>query len=457
METPGLEALWRVAGCDAESLEHIHVEGADPILPSRFKIGEAAATSIGATALAASDLWRLRTGRRQRVDVNTRAAAMAFRSERHLRIDGHPPPPLWDDIAGFHPTGDGRWVQLHTNFPHHRQRTLEVLGCAGVRAAVGKAVAKWQGAALEEALVEAGACAALVRTPEEWLAHPQSQAVAGLPLLEIIPMGESAPEPLPVAQRPLSGIRVLDLARILAGPVATRCMAGHGADVLQVSAAHLPNIDQLVIDTGFGKRAARLDLRAAEDRETLERLLRDADVFLQAYRPGALDALGFTPEGLAALRPGLIYVTLSAWGHQGPWRLRRGYDSLVQSASGIAWECGGDGVPGTLPAQVQDHATGYLAAFGAMVALARRAQQGGSYLVRVSLAQTGHWFRALGRIEAGMDGEPDNADIGDLLEVRETAFGRVEHLGANAVRMSETPCRWALPPVPPGAHDAKWS
>ena len=457
METPGLEALWRVAGCDAESLEQIHIEGVDPVLPSRFRIGEAAAITIGAAALAAADLWRLRTGRRQRVDVNLRAAAMAFRSERHLRIDGHPPPPLWDAIAGFHATGDGRWVQLHTNFPHHRQRTLEVLGCRGERDAVGEAVSRWQGEALEEALVAAGACAALVRTPEEWLAHPQQQAVAGLPLLEIIPLGESAAEPLPVAPRPLSGIRVLDLARILAGPVATRCLAAHGAEVLQVSAAHLPNIDQLVIDTGFGKRAARLDLRAAEDRGTLERLVRDADVFLQAYRPGALDALGLSPEALAALRPGLVYVTLSAWGHQGPWRGRRGYDSLVQSASGIAWECGRDGVPGTLPAQAQDHATGYLAAFGTLVALARRAQQGGSYLVRVSLAQTGHWFKALGRVEATVDAEPDNADIADLLESTATAFGRVEHLGANTVRMSETPCRWALPPAPLGAHDARWS
>lgn len=452
-----LENLWQIGKCPDDALEHIVIEGSDPILPSPFKIGEAAAATIGAAALAAAELWRLRSGRAQEVHVNMRAAAMAFRSERHLRIDGHPLPPLWDDIAGFHASGDGRWVQLHTNFPHHRQRTLEVLGCPGDRASVGAAVARWQGAALEEALVEAGACAALVRTPEEWLAHPQSQAVAGLPLLEIIPMGESAPEPLPVAQRPLSGIRVLDLARILAGPVATRCMAAHGADVLQVSAAHLPNIDQLIIDTGFGKRAARLDLRAAEGRETLERLVKDADVFLQAYRPGALDALGLSPEALAALRPGLVYVTLSAWGHQGPWRLRRGYDSLVQSASGIAWECGRDGIPGTLPAQAQDHASGYLAAFGAMVALARRARQGGSFLVRVSLAQTGHWFRALGRVEAAMDGEPDNADIADLLEATDTAFGRVEHLGANAARMSETPCRWALPPVPPGAHDAKWS
>jgi crotonobetainyl-CoA:carnitine CoA-transferase CaiB-like acyl-CoA transferase len=261
---------------------------------------------------------------------------------------------------------------------------------------VGEAVGTWKGIELEEALIAADTCAALVRTPQEWIDHPQQQAVAGLPLLEILRIGDSPAEPLPEAERPLSGVRVLDLARILAGPVATRTLAAHGAEVLQVSAGHLPNVDQLVIDTGFGKRSTRLDLRQRRDNDTLKALLKEADVFLQAYRPGALDTLGMAPAELAAIRPGVIYVTLSAWGHEGPWSHRRGYDSLVQSATGIAWECARDAIPGTLPAQVQDHACGYLAAFGTMVALARRATRGGSYLVRVSLAQTGHWFRGLG-------------------------------------------------------------
>jgi crotonobetainyl-CoA:carnitine CoA-transferase CaiB-like acyl-CoA transferase len=450
------EDLWSLAECPAESLEYIRITGSDPVLPSAFKIAEVAAATIGATALAAAELWRMRSGRYQHVHVDARTAAVAFRSERHLRIDGQPPPPLWDDIAGFHAAGDGRWVQLHTNFPHHRERALGVLDCPGNRRSVGEAVATWKGVELEEALIAAGTCAALVRTPQEWMAHPQQEAVAELPLLEIVRIGDSHPEPLPAAERPLSGVRVLDLARILAGPVATRTLAAHGADVLQVSAEHLPNIDQLVIDTGFGKRSTRLDLRQPQDNQTLKALIQQADVFLQAYRPGALDSLGMAPAELATIRPGLIYVTLSAWGHEGPWSRRRGYDSLVQSATGIAWECGRDGIPGTLPAQVQDHACGYLAAFGTLVALARRASQGGSYLVRVSLAQTGHWFRGLGRIrETGLE-EPSQAAIADLLERTRTPFGVIEHIRPAVATMSDTPEKWQLPPSPLGSHEPSW-
>jgi crotonobetainyl-CoA:carnitine CoA-transferase CaiB-like acyl-CoA transferase len=437
-------------------LDRIEVKGSDPILPSPFKVGEVAAATIGATALAADDLWRLRAGRTQQIRVDTRTAAMAFRSERHLRIDGKPPPPLWDDIAGFHATGDGRWIQLHTNFPHHRERALGVLDCPGDRQSVAEAVAAWKGEALEEALIAAGTCAAYVRTPDEWMAHPQQAAVAALPVMEILPLGESPPVPLPRADRPLSGVRVLDLTRIVAGPVAARALAAHGADVLQVTGPHLPNIEQLVIDTGFGKRAASLDLRNSTDRDTLKALIREADVFLQAYRPGALDALGLSPHEVAALRPGIVYVTLSAWGHEGPWRDRRGYDSLVQSATGIAWECGREGRPGSLPAQAQDHASGYLAAFGAIAALSRRATRGGSYLVRVSLAQTGHWLRDLGRIPESGLAEPENEDIADLLQITKTPFGFVEHIKPGIATMSDTPMGWSVPPSPPGTHGPGW-
>jgi crotonobetainyl-CoA:carnitine CoA-transferase CaiB-like acyl-CoA transferase len=451
-----LENLWKAAGCPFEALDRFEIGGADPALPSPFKIGEAATATIGATALAAAELWRLRSGRPQQVHVDTRAAAIAFRSERHLRIDGKPPPPLWDDIAGFHATGDDRWIQLHTNFPHHRERALGVLDCPGDRQSVAEAVATWKGEDLEEALIAAGTCAAYVRTPDEWMAHPQQAAVAALPVMEILPLGECPREPLPRADRPLSGVRVLDLTRIVAGPVAARALAAHGADVLQVTGPHLPNIEQLVIDTGFGKRAASLDLRESVGRDTLKALIREADVFLQAYRPGALAALGLSPEEVAAIRPGIVYVTLSAWGHQGPWRERRGYDSLVQSATGIAWECGREGRPGTLPAQAQDHASGYLAAFGALAALSRRATGGGSHLVRVSLAQTGHWLRGLGRIpETGLQ-EPDNEDVADLLEVTKTPFGFVEHIKPGVATLSETPMHWKLPPSPPGSHGPGW-
>jgi len=451
-----LEDLWTTLGCRAEALEHVSIAGGDPVLPGPFRVGEAAAVTIGASALAAAELWRVRSGRMQDVQVDMRTAAMAFRSERHVRIDGAPPPPIWDDIAGFHATGDARWVQLHTNFPHHRQRALEVLQCDGNRQAVAEAVAGWQGEALEEALIGNGTCAAYVRTPEEWRAHPQQAAVSKLPLMEILPLGESSAEPLPSGHRPLAGVRVLDLTRIVAGPVAARALAAHGADVLQVSAPHLPSIERLVVDTGFGKRTASLDLRERKDLETLLDLVRNTDVFVQAYRPGALNGLGLSPETLATIRPGIVHVSLSAWGHRGPWRERRGYDSLVQSATGIAWECGGEGRPGRLPAQVQDHASGYLAAFGAMEALRRRATSGGSYRVRLSLAQTGHWLKGLGRTAEHGIADPENGDIADLLECTRTPFGLVEHVKADVAGLSETPLHWTLPAVPLGTHEAVW-
>jgi crotonobetainyl-CoA:carnitine CoA-transferase CaiB-like acyl-CoA transferase len=254
-------------------------------------------------------------------------------------------------------------------------------------------------------------------------------------------------------------VRVLDLSRVIAAPVAARTLAQHGADVLAIGAAHLPNIDALVIDTGRGKRSARLDLRNASGQAALRELVRGADVFLQAYRPGALAARGFGPQALHDLRPGLIQVSLSAYGHEGPWAQRRGFDSLVQSATGIAHDEGlaaGLSRPGKLPCQANDHATGYLAAFGAMVALQRRASEGGSWRVRVSLAQTGHWLRSLGRDLAGMAAPDLSADeVAPWRHTMPSAFGLVSAI-APVEQMSVTPPFFELPPAPPGTHAPEW-
>ena len=207
------------------------------------------------------------------------------------------------------------------------------------------------------------------------------------------------------------------MTRVLAGPVCGRLLAGFGADVMRIAGPHLPSVETLVIDTGLGKLSAHLDLRQAADRDRLSALAGEADVFVEAYRPGAIAGHGFTPEALAAVRPGIVCVDLCAFSHAGPWHASRGFDSLVQSASGIAHE-GGDGdAPKHLPAQALDHVTGYLAAFGAMIALARRAREGGSWLVRLSLAQTGHWVTGLGRLDIGIDGrtlpDPTAEDVAD--------------------------------------------
>lgn len=461
-----LTTLWTQAGCDAASLDRLRFRDAAYQLPSTFHVGALAGATLGAQALAAADIWRLRSGRDQQVEIDMRHAAALFRSERYLTVDGAAPDGMGSPITGFYQAGDGRWLQLHTNFPHHLAGVLRVLECDGSHAAVAAAIRGWHAAELDERLAAEGLCAALIRTPREWAGHAQAAAVAGLPLMEITRIADAAPPLQGVAAggggngaRPLSGVRVLDLSRVIAAPVAARTLAQHGADVLAVGAAHLPNIAPLVIDTGRGKRATQLDLRGEAGRHALRELVRGADVFLQAYRPGALDALGLGSEALCALRPGLIQVSLSAYGHAGPWARRRGYDSLVQSATGIAWQAGQAAqldAPGKLPCQALDHATGYLAAFGAMVAMQRRAREGGSWLVRVSLAQTGHWLQSMGRVAEGL-AQPDltPAQVAPWLQGGATPYGQVSAVGP-AERMSATPAYFELPPAPPHADNARW-
>ncbi|WP_429360530.1 CoA transferase [Paraburkholderia sp. GAS32] len=456
-----LKHIWTTAQCDPTALRSVSLPGTDPGLPSVYRVGALASATIAASGLAAAEYHRLRTGRRQHVTVEMRRALASFRSERYLRIDEGPPPALRDPVMGFYATRDGRWIQLHTNFPHHLEGVLKVLGCANDRAAVAEAIRGWDGATLDQTLADAGLCAALIRTPDEWAALDQSKAIAGLPLFEIERIGDAPVEPPrgAGAERPLAGVRVLDVSRIIAGPVAGRALAQHGAEVLMVNGPHLPNIAPLVIDNGRGKRSAVIDLRDATGRETLNGLVSDADVFLQAYRPGALTARGFGPEELARVRPGIVYVSVCAYGHKGPWAGRRGFDSLVQSASGIAFterEAAGWDEPKHLPCQALDHATGYLAAFGAMAALTRRATEGGSWHVRVSLAQTGRWLQSFGLLPDGWKA-PDVSidDVRDCLGTVQSEFGRV--LGVlPAERLEETPAYFALPPARIGAHEAKW-
>ncbi|WP_179401540.1 CoA transferase [Burkholderia guangdongensis] len=462
-----LTYLWMLARGEPDALERVAIDGHDPVLPSVFHVGTLAAATIAAAGLAAAECHRIRTGIAQRVDVPVRDALVAFRSERYLRVDDGPPPELRHPVTGFYATRDGRWIQLHANFPHHLQGILNVLGCGGSRDEVAAAIRERDGAALDTALADAGLCAALIRTPDEWAAHEQAHALAGLPLFDIERIGDAPAQPIGAgdagdvgdAGRPLDGVRALDLTRIIAGPVAGRTLAQHGARTLLVNGPHLPNIAPLVIDNGRGKRSAWLDLRDEVGIATLRALVRDADVFLQAYRPGALAARGFAPAELAAERPGIVCVSISAYGHAGPWARRRGFDSLVQSASGIAWReqqaTHADG-PRHLPCQALDHATGYLAAFGAMIALARRARDGGSWHVRVSLAQTGRWLQSFGLVPDG-ERARDLAldDVRDRLDRVVSPFGVVDAVRP-AERLSATPPYFALPPVPLGTHAARW-
>jgi crotonobetainyl-CoA:carnitine CoA-transferase CaiB-like acyl-CoA transferase len=458
-----LDTLWQQAGLTG--LAPAELSGEEPVLPSSFRIGAAAQAVVAAATAAVAEIHRRRGGPAQQAMVAMREAALEFSSERYLRLDGRPAPAGWDSIAGTYRCGDGRWVRLHTNFPHHRAGVLRLLGCEGTREAVGQALLGWDAFAFEQAAAEARMCVAAMRSFAEWDAHPQGQAVASLPPLRIERIGEALPVPLPpLAARPLQGLRVLDLTRVIAGPVCGRTLAAHGADVLHVSAAHLPSFDDLLPDTGRGKRSAAIDLRMEAGRDTLRGLVAGADVFLQGYRPGAVAGHGFAPEALAALRPGIVCTSLSAYGEVGPWGGRLGFDSLVQTASGFnhaeALAAGADPAdpaPKVLPCQALDHASGFLLAFGTLAALLRRAEEGGSWLVRVSLAGTGMWLRRLGRLDAAFGlamSSPE--EIGDLLEEMPSDFGRLTAL-RHSGRLPETPPHWALPPVRLGTHPAAWA
>lgn len=337
---------------------------------------------------------------------------------------------------------------------------LKLLACEYDRKAMQDALLKWEAEKFETAAADAKLVATMYRSPAEWASHAQGQAVATLPVFEIIKIGEAPARPLlRDAERPLSGIRVLDLTRVIAGPVCGRALAAHGADVMRITAPHLPALPAIDPDTGRGKLSASLDLRTADDRDALASLLREAHVFVQGYRPGALARFGFSPEACADIRPGIVAVTLSAYGHAGPWADRRGFDSLVQTASGINYaeaEAAGLTQPKELPAQALDHASGYLMAFGAMMALARKTREGGSWHVRVSLAQTGRWLTRLGRLERGF-GAPDPGpdDVASLIEESATPTGRLSFV-RHAAALSETPAYWARPSLPLGTHAPVW-
>ncbi|MGY1753998.1 CoA transferase [Blastococcus sp. SYSU D01042] len=336
------------------------------------------------------------------VGLDAAHVGLAVRSERFVRLGGRPVGMGFAPLSRFWRTADG-WLRLHGNYPHHRAAAAAVLGAEDVDA-VATAAARWPAEELETAVVAAGGAAAAVRTPEEWATTPQGRAVAGLPLLDLHRVSDGAP------RRPaLRGLRVLDLTRVIAGPVATRVLASHGADVLRVDGPRQPDLREGLLDTGAGKRHVVLDLADRGDRATVEDLLVSADVVVQGYRPGALDAYGMDPAALARRHPHLVVVRLSAWGTAGPWAQRRGFDSLVQAATGIATAYGTPDEPGVLPAQALDHATGYLAAATVLAALLRQRTEGGGWSGELSLAQTARWLLAAPRDPSAPGPTPDPA------------------------------------------------
>ncbi|MEP6826204.1 MAG: CoA transferase [Ramlibacter sp.] len=452
-----LAQLWQLAGLPGDALAYADLTGADPVFPSSFAVGTAAQASIAAAALAACELGHARGTPRQRVAVDMLHAATECTA--WFSLDGRVPD-LWDRFSGLYRCADG-WVRIHTNFAHHRDGALRLLGldpATAERADAERLLAGWSAQAFESAAAQAGLVATALRSFEEWDASVQGRAIAAQPLFSIARIGEAPPRvlpPLDAQARPLTGLRVLDLTRILAGPVGGRALAAYGADVLLVNAPHLPNIEAIA-DTSRGKRSALADLRSEAGRAAMDALLGDAHVFIQGYRPGGLQGLGYGPQQLAAQRPGIVCVSLSAYGTQGPWAARRGFDSLVQTATGFnhaEGEAMGDGKPRSLPMQILDEATGALIAMGAAAALLRQRLEGGSWHVQVSLAQTGHWVRSLGRVADGLE-TPAPSRKG-LTETSASGFGELCGIRHSA-QLSRTPAAWPLPSMPPGTHPPAW-
>jgi len=360
--------------------------------------------------------------------VDPSHAALIFRSERHLRVDGVAPS-IWDPLTGDYQAADGV-VRLHCNYPAHRAAALAALPAEKI----------WQRPAVdvETAVHAAGGAAAALRTPDDWGKHPQGQAVAAEPLIAFEPVrnGRAAPGG--------DRLRVLDLTRVIAGPVAGRALAALGADVLRVGAEHLALVPAAAVDTGFGKRFTHLDLRTTGGRAALLALVKDADVLIQAYRPGALERFGLGPADLAAHNPRLAYVSINAWGHTGPWATRRGFDSLVQLATGIASPWAAGELTHPLPAQALDHATGWFAAAAALEAVRRHRADGGAWHARLSLARTALWLAGLGRVAA--DPEPDPAPY---LSTMDSPYGTLTYVRSPVGEYSG-------PPHKPGADPPVW-
>lgn len=441
---------------------------ADPIVPAPFRVAAAAAAALSLTAACAAEIRRLGGGAAQEMEIDLRAAAATLVGFALLTLDGKavPRPAESNPTVGLYRAACGRFIHLQGGFPHLAERTLALLNASNDAASIAAAVAKWDGLALEDALAHMSQCGALVRTREQWAASPQGQALAQTPPLVLRRIGDAPRLELSERDAPLAGLRVLDLTRVLAGPAAGRTLASHGAEVLAIRSPALPTIDLFDLETGIGKRCAFLDLKRPAEAEQLRQLARQADVFVESYRPGGLARLGFSAEALALLSPGIVHVAISCYGHHGPWAARPGWEQMAQAATGIAFEQGAflarrdkkkNGPPALIGAAACDFITGYLAAAGAAAALLRRMREGGSWKVEVSLAATAQWLLALGiEPDAAIPAAWDPAAGMDAYrQTWQTGRGPLSALGP-VMRMAETPPAWQRPPPELGADRPTW-
>ncbi len=455
----------------ADPSEQIEIAGADPFYKTPFKIGESVAAAQTMLGIAANDLWELQHGKRQRLSLDVGHAAAALRTVDYTRKQnkegqyvGVPSSDMMKKMLTTTqpwPTKDEKWFLPHLNLPSLTPKVLGVLKCEHSVEGVSSSVKQWEGEALEQAIADANACGGLIRKPAEWLAHPQGRYLSTVPVIEIRKVRDGAPRPIASATRPLDGVRALDLTRILAGPIAGRTLAEHGADVLMVTAPHLPQVEEHVRDTSHGKRSCFLDFEISKQAEIFRDLVATADVVIDGYRPGALTKKGFGREQLFDLCPGLIHLSVSCFGSGGPFKGRAGWEQIAQAVTGICHTHGeavGAGQPQLVTAPMCDYLTGYMGAIGVMLALARRAKEGGSYEVNVSLCQSAMFIQRQGLLDEfeSAPGSLTSAELEKLYVKTNTSnHGQMLTLGP-VLKMSETTPRWASPTPNFGLDAPAW-
>lgn len=462
--------VWSGLGLPSSAVKSLGLVGDGYGLPSSFKVGHLAHASIGLSALSAALFHAIRNNISvPRVTIPLQHAVTEFRSERFCTLDGKPVTSNRSPVGGFHRTADG-YVRIHDGFSNHRDAALAILDCDADSNAerIKQQLLKWKATELEEAAIKNKAVIIALRSYKQWDPTQQAQALPDFPIsiTKIADGSWNQPARLGAgADKCLRGIRVVEMSRVIAAPVAGRTLAAHGADVLWITSPNLPDLPECDRDVARGKRTIQLDLARPEDRATLAKLLKEADVFIQSYRPGSLAAKNLSPEELAKMSDGgIVCANLSAWGSEGPWRHNRGFDSIVQTCSGInvsEAEHSGAGEPSrVLPCQALDHASGFFLATGIMAALYKRSQEGGSYQVDVSLAGTGKYLRSLGQYDGSTGFDcPDFRQQSDVpeeyLETRKSGFGELKAVKHTA-QIDGVEVGWDVMPKPLGSDTAVW-
>lgn len=465
-----VKLIWRHLELPEHALDSISLPGTGLGAPSSFKLGILAQTSITLSALAATLVHsQINNTSIPKVEVPLQHAIVESDSHTFLTIDGEPLSSSRPPIGGLHETSDGH-IRIHDGFLVHREGLKKLLGCPGAddRARIAAAVAKWTTLDLETAAIKSGLAVVGLRSYEEWDRLPQASTISDFPI-NIRKIADGRPfraESLKLGSRKcLEGLRVVEMDRVIAAPVAGRTLAAHGADILWVTSPDLEDQPSLDRDFARGKRTIRLSIDDEHDRRKLDELLSDADVFLQSYRPGSLARRGLSPEQLSAKsRYGIICANLSAYGPTGPWSDRRGFDSLVQTCSGMnvseAEHYGAGETARTLPFQALDSASGFFLAAGISAALYKQATEGGSYEVNVSLAGTMKFLRSLGQHEGSSGFQCEQFKMQDdvpaeCLEERKSGFGLIKAV-THSASIKGMEVGWEIMPKPLGSDQAEW-